>query len=152
MRHTLVAAVAAIALLVVAGTAAAQGAGFAAPPADDRPLNGTYNPWTADDWRLDRIQARYDLTDEQVATIQDAVETALADGATPLEIRAVVHDQLEAFGIEVGEPLGPGAAMGPRGFGGQASGYGPADDRPGFGMGGHGGMGGFGLRDGSCMS
>lgn len=151
MRYTTLAIVLVVAAVLTAGTAAAQGVGFAAPPADDRPLDGANTPWTADDWRLDRIQERYDLTDEQVAEIQSNLETAMADGTSREEIRTVVHDTLESFGIEVGEPLGLGPADGPRG---------PAGDRPGFGagqgFGGHGpmmgGQGGLGLRDGSCLS
>ncbi|MFB6082503.1 MAG: hypothetical protein ABEJ67_06745 [Halanaeroarchaeum sp.] len=151
MRYTLVAALAAVALLVTAGTAAAAGVGFAAPPADDRPLDGTNSPWLADDWRLDRIQDRYDLTDAQVDEVQAAVEAAVADGATPTETRTVVHETLADFGIDA-EALGPPADA-PRGF---------ADgDYRGIGSGGQPGtmngqeampgQGGFGLRDGSCL-
>lgn len=146
MKYTLVALVAAVAALVMVGTAAAQGAGFAAQPADDRPLDGTNNPWTADDWRLDRMQERYNLTDAQVASIQEAVASALADGADRQEIQTVVHDQLESFGIDVGEPLGLGPTDAPRG---------PTDDRRGYGAGpqsgpmtGHGPLG---AQDGSCL-
>lgn len=152
MRYSLLAVVAAVAALVMVGTAAAQGAGFAAPPADS-PSDGTNTPWTADDARLEHIQDRYDLTDAQVEEIRDAVEAAMADGYDRLEIQQTVHDKLESFGIEVGEPLGLGPAAGPRGP--------PADagDRFARGMGPmHGqqgpvaGQGGFGLRDGSCLA
>ncbi|MFB6125421.1 MAG: hypothetical protein ABEJ59_05630 [Halanaeroarchaeum sp.] len=150
MRYTSLAIVLVVAALLTVGTAAAQGAGFAAPHADDRPLDGANTPWLADDDRLDRIQERYDLTDAQVAEIQATLEEAMADGTSREEIQTVVHDSLESFGIEVGEPLGLGPADGPRG---------PAGDRPGYGaghgFGGHGPMGGqsgLGLRDGSCLN
>jgi regulator of replication initiation timing len=92
-------AVALAALVALSGLVAA-GYGPAATTAADE--STTQGDWDEDDLNaaLDRLQERYDLTDEQVSQLRETIESELEEGAEPLEIRDAVIDQLEAFGIE----------------------------------------------------
>ncbi|MFC7202574.1 hypothetical protein ACFQJC_03545 [Haloferax namakaokahaiae] len=55
------------------------------------------------DGKLDRLQDHYDLSDEDVETVRDAVETAREDGANPGELREVALDTLEELGYDVSD-------------------------------------------------
>ncbi|WP_410766599.1 hypothetical protein [Haloferax sp. DFSO60] len=55
------------------------------------------------DGKLDRLQAHYDLSDDEVETLRDAVEAARADGANPGELREVALDTLEKLGHDVSD-------------------------------------------------
>jgi hypothetical protein len=120
--------------VLVSGFAAAQG-GPAAAPADrpgdgTRPMDGSNSPWVTDDERLDVFQERFDLTDEQMAEIREAVLEKIDEGADREEIRDTVLAKLAAFGVEDPE-LGPYADRDrPRAGGngpGNARGDAPAD-------------------------
>ena len=115
------------------------------PPAD-RPRDGT-----VPDPAFDRLQERYDLTDEQVADLRETVESMIDDGANRTAIHDAIVEKLESFGVEDPE-LGPRAAWqngnasdapwGLFGFGPQANGQGSGQHGhgPGNGAGnGHGG-------------
>jgi hypothetical protein len=103
-------AIALAAIVLVSGLVAAGfGPGAAGTdanaPADDR--------WSDEriDEMLERLQERFDLTDEQVAELRATIEEKLEAGAAPLEIRDAVIDTLESFGIEDPE-IGPPADRG----------------------------------------
>ena len=162
--------VAMVALLALTGVAAATGgAGFAAsnaqaaadegfgvgngtgPVADDsdRPLDGSNSPWVTGDERLDRFQERFDLTDDELATIQNEVESMIDEGASQDEIRSTIVEVLEEYGVD--DPtLGPAAD----GTGGGQFGQGPGTGAGQIGQGpGNGASGGpHGPADGSCLS
>ena len=147
---------------VVDSVAAASGHGFgpgdgtgpANATAAERPRDGSHSPWVTGDDRLDRFQERFDLTDEQMAEIREAVQASMADGATRDEIRNTVIAMLEDFGVEDSQ-LGPpadGEREGPFGNGmGHHHGGGWGTAGPGNGHGGPGnGHGPHGPGDGSC--
>ncbi|MFB6129976.1 MAG: hypothetical protein ABEJ28_04040 [Salinigranum sp.] len=161
--------IALVTILVASGLGAAAG-GFGAGPiagdglrtplggggvgpvgVADRPLDGHNSPWVTGDERLDRFQARYDLTDTQMEQIRTEVAAMIDDGADRQAVQAKVETMLADFGVET-PALGPRydgrLGDGPRGAGL----YGPADGvaRHG-GFGGHGGIGPNGVMDGSCM-
>lgn len=161
-----------VGLLAFTGFAAATGgAGFAATdtqatangygPGDDtgpiatdgdRPLDGSNSPWMTDDERLERFQDRFDLTDGQMATIQEEVQSLVADDATPDEIRATVTEMLESYGVEepvLGPPVDGRQAAGPFG---QGPGAGAGQGSAGQGGSGFGGAGPHGPADGSCLN
>lgn len=52
------------------------------------------------DRHLDRLQVRYDLTDEQAATLERLVRGMLADGADRGAIADAVYEQLAEWGVE----------------------------------------------------
>ena len=52
---------------------------------------------------LDRLQARYDLTDEQVAELETLVLRLHEDGASRAEMKRTVAGQLVAFGVDPGD-------------------------------------------------
>lgn len=171
--------IALLTLLVASGVAAAagpaaavgdrtaRGPGTGVGPAADvvRPLDGHNSPWVTGDVRLDRFQARFDLTDEQLAELRADVSAMILDGADHDAVQAEILTMLEQFGVEdpalgpmVGVPLGDGPQyLGPNGpgYGGQ---NGPADGRfdgvgaPGVASNGSvGGVGPNGPADGSCV-
>jgi len=141
-----------------AGGETARGPGNGVGPAADvvRSLDGHNSPWVTGDDRLDRFQARFDLTDEQMVELREDVGAMVLDGADHDAVQAEILTALERFGVENptlgptdGVPLGDGPrSLGPRG---------PADGRvggfgtPGAGMGNAGGVGPYGPADGSCM-
>ncbi|MFW5896038.1 MAG: hypothetical protein ACOCUA_01495 [archaeon] len=99
-------AVALAALVALSGLVAA-GYGPGTTTAADE--SNAQADWDEDDVdaMLDRLQERYDLTDEQVSQLRETIESELEDGAAPLDIRDAVIAQLEEFGIEdpqVGPP------------------------------------------------
>ncbi|MFQ3293974.1 MAG: hypothetical protein ACI9PP_002085 [Halobacteriales archaeon] len=98
-------AVALAALVALSGLVAA-GIGPGVTNAADE--STTQTDWDEDDIdaMLDRLQDRYNLTEEQVTQLRETVESELDAGAEPIEIRNTVIDQLEAFGIEDPQ-LGP---------------------------------------------
>jgi Spy/CpxP family protein refolding chaperone len=106
MNRTSIAVVLA-ALLLTGGLASAatalpaQTATTASPaeatPADD-PRDVGDNPRL--DRILDRLQERYDLTDEQVAELESLVRRLHEDGASRAESRRAVAGQLVAFGVD----------------------------------------------------
>jgi hypothetical protein len=144
----------------VSGFATAQagpGAVTADRPTDARPtavddarhVDGSNSPWATGDGRLDAFQDRFDLTDEEMTEIRTAVNEALADGADRTEVRAVVLEKLEAFGVE--DPgLGPFDDRAQSRAGGPGNGY-ARGDAPADGTGhqhrGHGGP--HGVADGT---
>ena len=91
--------------LVAAGFGPGAAGDTANAPADDR--------WSDEriDEMLERLQERFDLTDEQVAELRATIEEKLEADAAPLEIRDAVIDKLESFGIEDPE-IGPPADRG----------------------------------------
>jgi hypothetical protein len=126
----------------------------------DRPMNGTNSPWVTGDERLDLIQERFDLTDEQMNEIQTEVQSLVDEGASQDEIRSTVTEMLESYGVE--DPtLGPaadgstGMAGGGYGAGAGGQGQGPADGTGSGSSAGAGGYGGgsgpHGPADGSCL-
>lgn len=166
--------IALVALVALTGVAAATG-GFGGAPVDEQPqtndtdlgagdgtgpihvaeedraLDGTNSPWVTEDQRLERFQDRFNLTDEQVESIQTEVQSMIENGATQDEIRATVTERLEAFGVEdptLGPPEDGGGADRPFGHGaGTGGGHGPAGGQAdGTGGGPHG------PGDGSCQN
>lgn len=165
--------VALIGVVAMSGVAAATGGIAAAPQATDttngfgpdngaqihatnadRPLDGSNGPWMTGDERLDRFQERFNLTDEQVDTIQDEVRAMIDDDVAPEEIRATVTQLLESFGVE--DPtLGPPAdgrlhegPYGPMVGQGSGAGNGHGPNGPADGPGAGSGHGPFGSADG----
>lgn len=144
-------------MAAVASDAMAQGYGHG--PGDgtgplndsERALDGSNSPWVTGDERLDRFQDRFNLTDEQVETIRDEVQTMIDEDASPEEIRETVTELLADFGVEdptLGPPAEGGQGMGPFGQGhahGAWNGTGAGN-----GAGGHG-NGPHGPADGSCL-
>ncbi|AKH97768.1 hypothetical protein [Halanaeroarchaeum sulfurireducens] len=158
--------VAMVGMLAFTGFAAAStGAGLApAANADtnstdvDRPLDGSNSPWATDDERLELFQERFDLTDEQVEEIQEAVESEMDADASRETIRNTVTEKLQEFGVD-GPTLGPTddrVGTGPHGqnagngnAAGAGAGHGAAG---GNGPGNAQGAGPHGPADGSCMA
>lgn len=122
------------------------------PPADAGARNGT-----VPDPAFDRLQERYDLTEEQVADLRETVESMIDEGANRTAIHDAIVEKLESFGVEDPE-LGPraawqngnasGAPWGLFGFGPHANGQGSGQHAHGPGHGprhgpghGHGGNG-----------
>lgn len=111
--------------------------------------NASNSPWVTGDERLDYMQERFNLTDEQVSAIQTEVQSLVEENATHDEIRLTVTEMLESYGVEdptLGPPveMGPGAGhglMGSASEAGQGNGYGQS-----------GGSGPHGPADGSCMT
>lgn len=145
-------------------SAAANSTGFGAGDgtgpihADDaeRPLDGSNSPWVTGDERLDRFQERFDLTDDQMAAIQETVDGLIDDGGTPEEIHAAITEKLTEFGVEdpVLGPTGDRQHLGPFGNG-HGAGNGPGNDQGQlYGQGQmHGqGLGPHGPADGSCLN
>ena len=127
---------------------AQAGSGQAAATAD-RPMDGSNSPWLVNDDRLDRFQTRFGLTDVQMDEIQTSVVEALDEGAGRTEIRSIVSEKLESFGVDDPD-LGPTDDLG-RGDGHN----GPNGDGAGR-QGPHGGQGNgsgpYGPGDGSCVT
>lgn len=118
--------------------------------------NGSNSPWVTGDERLDMFQERFDLTDDQVATIREEVTRQIETDATPEEIRTTVSDMLADYGVEdptLGPPADGRQAAGPGGQAngaGHGQGNGPADETRNSG---HDATGGpYGPADGSCMN
>ncbi|WP_148415110.1 hypothetical protein [Haloferax sp. KTX1] len=106
--------------LVFAGTAAATGGFGVQTHASDavHATGGTtvrdggdwHGPFagTDDETRYapgDRLQDRYNLTDEQTDEIRTLVADLRADGATADEVRTAVHERLVAFGVDEADLL-----------------------------------------------
>ena len=113
------------------------------PPTDAQARNGT-----VPDRAFERLQERYDLTDEQVTDLRETVESMIDDGANRTAIHDTIVEKLEEFGVEDPE-LGPRAAWqngnasdapwGLFGFGPHANGQGSGHGHgPGSGPHGHG--------------
>ncbi|APE94915.1 hypothetical protein [Halodesulfurarchaeum formicicum] len=158
--------VALVALVVFTGFAAAGAGGFAAGTADQTPVespnanvtieqaqDGSNSPWVTGDERLELFQERFDLTDEQVATIQSEVQSMIETDASPTEIRDTVRTMLADYGVE-NPTLGP-SADGFQGDGqyGQGHGFGTDAAQDGSGFGGHGSFGNQGgYGNGHCLA
>ncbi|AOW79665.1 hypothetical protein HTSR_0466 [Halodesulfurarchaeum formicicum] len=157
--------VALVALVAFTGFAAAGAGGFAAGTADQTPAelsnanvtieqaqDGSNSPWVTGDERLELFQERFDLTDEQVATIQSEVQSMIENDASPTEIRDTVRTMLADYGVE-NPTLGP-SADGFQGDGqyghGHGHGFGTDAAQDGSGFGGFGGHGGYG--NGHCLA
>lgn len=117
--------------------------------------NGSNSPWVTGDERLNRFQERFDLTDDQVATIRDEVTRQIETDAAPEEVQTTVSGMLADYGVEdptLGPPADGRQAAGPVGQANGAAhgqGNGPAD---GAGNGGQDATGGpHGPADGSCL-
>jgi len=126
-------------------------------PADNAMLahDGSNSPWVTGDERLDMFQERFDLTDDQVATIQDEVTKLIETDAPPEEVRTAITDRLADYGVEnpaLGQPADGQQAAGPFGHAnaaGHGQGHGPAD---GTGYGSQNtDSGPRGPADGSCL-
>ncbi|MEF8757035.1 MAG: hypothetical protein V5A33_02250 [Halobacteriales archaeon] len=106
-----VVAVALAALVALSGLVAAGYGPGSSTAADESNAQADWDEDTVDAM-LDRLQERYDLTDEQVSELRETIESKLEADAGPLEIRDAVIEQLEAFGIDdpqVGPPEDAGA-------------------------------------------
>lgn len=112
----------------------------------DRPLDGSNSPWVTGDERLDRFQDRFDLTDEELVTIQGEVAAKIDDGASRDEIRSTILELLEQYGAD--DPTLGTAADGP---GGDQVGHGPGTGAGQFGQGYGAGGGPHGPANGSCL-
>ena len=66
----------------------------------ERNFNRSNNPWSTGDERLDRFQERFDLTEEQVQSIQVEVQSMLNEDASREDIRHTVRSMLSNFGVE----------------------------------------------------
>lgn len=64
------------------------------------PEDGSNSPWISEDQRLEMIQNRFQLTDEQVNEIQNEVQTMIKNGEEPQTIRAQIQTKLEEYGVE----------------------------------------------------
>jgi len=101
-------AVLAVALAAIVGLSGLVAAGFGPDATTAADESTTQGDWDEDDLdaTLERLQERYDLTDEQVSRLRETIESKLEADAGPMEIRDAVIAQLEAFGVEDPE-LGP---------------------------------------------
>lgn len=117
--------------------------------------NGSNSPWVTGDERLETFQERFDLTDDQVATIQAEVTTLIEADASPEEVRTAITDRLADYGVEnpaLGPPTDGRQAAGPFGHAdgaGQGQGHGPADGTGYRGQ--NANTGPQGPADGSCL-
>ncbi|WP_424006727.1 hypothetical protein [Haloferax denitrificans] len=108
-----------VASLVFAGTAAAAGLAVQTHASDAvqatdgtavRADGGWHGPFAgaANETRYapgDRLQDRYNLTDEQTDEIRTLVVDMRADGATTDEVRTAVHEKLTEFGVDEADLL-----------------------------------------------
>ena len=65
-----------------------------------RPEDGSNSPWISEDQRLEMIQNRFQLTDEQVNEIQNEAQTIIKNGDDLQTIRTQIQTKLEEYGIE----------------------------------------------------
>lgn len=83
----------------------------------ERPMDGSNSPWIVEDERLGRFQERFDLTDAQMEEIKGEVDALTEEEMNQEEIRTVVENKLQEFGVEDPEFGGPRSGSRGRGRG-----------------------------------
>lgn len=95
----------------------------------ERPRDCRNSPWILGDERLERLQEQFDLTDDQIAAIQEKVTLLIDEEAAPAEIMETIEEMLKEFGVENPELMGQGPhGMHRQGYQGHGRGSCPYND------------------------
>ncbi|MFB6076120.1 MAG: hypothetical protein ABEK17_03160 [Candidatus Aenigmatarchaeota archaeon] len=70
----------------------------------ERPRDGSNSPWVKEDWRLDRFQERFDLTDSQMGELKTEIQEKINSDASHEEMEEYMESKMKEFGFEDFEP------------------------------------------------